>query len=161
MSLGFGNFVKKNKLLFASKEERDQAWKDYRKGQKIFEETLTQQDQAIQVDINHLFKKYDRKGIARLQSQVEIDENKLVDLVGFDYQKGMESITRINTEFAELPSGVRAKFENDPAKYLAFLSRPAPAKDDVHEIVPGGKKKAKPADPLPAEPTPAENPPAE
>ena len=42
-----------------------------------------------------------------------------------DFQASLEIVRQAQEAFATLPSGTRARFENDPQNFLAFLSDPA------------------------------------
>ena len=48
-----------------------------------------------------------------------------------DFQTAQDIILRANEQFASLPSKVRARFDNDPAKLLEFVSN----KDNLDEAV--------------------------
>lgn len=79
------------------------------------------------------------------------------------YQESLNIIKKADEMFAELPSNVRNRFENDPSAFLTFVQNPdnleeaktmglglAPAKPDPH---------APPQDPAPQAPAPAAPPP--
>lgn len=44
---------------------------------------------------------------------------------GIDFQASLKLVKRVQEAFASLPSKVRNRFENDPARFLAFCSDPA------------------------------------
>ena len=136
MSLEFGRYIQETGLVFENRADRLKEYKAWKKQNKIYEETKTEQHHADDLDLNKIFPKFDKAGMARLKSQVTIDENKLVDLVGMDYTKSKMDLARIETEFNQLPSGVRAKFDNNPGKYHQYLSRPQKASEEVKTIVP-------------------------
>lgn len=139
MSREFGEYVRNSGLVFDSKAEERNEYKKWIKGKKVYGETLTEQAHKDACDLNHIIKKYDRKGVMRLQQQVTVDEEALLDLVGFDYQTAEQNLARVRSEFEMLPSEVRFKFRNDPGEYLKYLSRPQKAADEVKEIIPKPK----------------------
>jgi len=80
-------------------------------------------DRAVQAgkdeaDINNLVKTYARTGIvpgADIPSfNFEVDEI-------VDYQTALNRIMQADADFMSLPSGVRERFDNDPAQLLAFV----------------------------------------
>ncbi len=46
------------------------------------------------------------------------------DIEPITYHEAMNTIATANSMFEELPSSIRAKFENDPSKFLAFVQDP-------------------------------------
>lgn len=53
------------------------------------------------------------------------------DTTAPDYLEANIIIANANSMFEELPSSIRAKFENDPAKFLAFVQDPKNADEMV------------------------------
>lgn len=47
------------------------------------------------------------------------------DVAGFDFQFAMNQIIQAQDMFAELPSGIRKRFQNDPAAFVEFVGDPA------------------------------------
>ena len=43
---------------------------------------------------------------------------------GLDFKTAMDTVAEANSMFAELPSRIRDRFENDPSKYLDFCHDP-------------------------------------
>jgi len=81
----------------------------------------TKQEFADECDINILMSRYQSFGqIPNLNER----EPQYLDATGFDYQEHMQFIAGANTMFAELPSRIRNRFDNDPAKFLDFTSNP-------------------------------------
>ena len=80
--------------------------------------SLTKQSFTKECDINTILAKYQKTGA--------IDHlNKNEAQYGFatsdTFQESMQIVAKGNTMFAELPSSIRTKFENDPAKFLDFV----------------------------------------
>jgi len=64
-----------------------------------------------------------------------------------DFREAMDKINQANSDFANLPSRLRKRFNNDPAELLAFLSDPK----NTDEAIAIGlcEKKSAPAAPAP------------
>ena len=82
------------------------------------DKSLTKQSFTKECDINTILHKYQKTGA--------IDHvNKHEASYGFatsdDFTKSMEIVAKGNSMFEELPSSIRTKFENDPAKFLDFV----------------------------------------
>ena len=70
-----------------------------------------------------------------------------------DFHANLQSVMDAQDAFASLPSKIRTKFENDPAKFLGWVMDPS-NKDEILKLGLGEKPYVK-AD-LPAEPAPAQ-----
>lgn len=87
------------------------------------DKSLTKQAEAEMCDINFIMRKYDKSGLV----------SHLNDRPGFyadvssvpDYQASLAIVRQAQQVFAELPGKMRARFNNDPAEYLAFVENPA------------------------------------
>lgn len=83
--------------------------------------TLTKQDDLAMSDINNIMKKYRATG---LLPQL-VREPFYGDFTNIpDYQESLNIVIRGQEAFAKLPSDLRTRFDNDPAKFLAFASDP-------------------------------------
>lgn len=86
----------------------------------IVGETMTQQHHADDCDINKIMKKH------RKDRAIIIDgarKGLFADLIGApDYMESIKIIQRANDAFHTLPSSERARFENDPKKFIDYLS---------------------------------------
>lgn len=83
---------------------------------------FTKQEFKDEADINILMQRYQNNGeIPAINQRAP----QFLDATCFDYQKNMEQIAEANSIFAELPSSMRNRFENDPGKFLAFCGDPA------------------------------------
>jgi len=80
----------------------------------------TKQEFKDECDINVLMSKYQSSGeLPNLNER----EPQYLDATGYDYQEHMNFIAGANSLFQELPSWIRNRFDNDPAKFLDFTSQ--------------------------------------
>ena len=85
--------------------------------------SLTQQHFKDECDINNIFNRYRETGfltdpLARPTEQLQYGDFS----TPFDYMAAMNTVVRANEAFADLPSHLRKRFNNDPAELLAFVS---------------------------------------
>lgn len=92
-------------------------------GLKCEDRSLTVQADAKEADINFIVKRFGVTG--ELPSNLEYVTN--VDLVGIsnDYQSHMEVLIQAQKQFMAMPAEVRGRFQNDPARFMDFVSDPA------------------------------------
>jgi phage internal scaffolding protein len=70
-------------------------------------------------DINNIVARYRERGIL---NHVAKHEGRYDDLLGaVDYQTAMQAVAQAQEAFDTLPAKLRARFENDPSKFLAFV----------------------------------------
>lgn len=70
-------------------------------------------------DINNIVARFKKTGVMDFAAR---NEPRYGDAVsGTDFQTAMNVIAQAKSMFAELPAGLRGKFENDPAKFLDFV----------------------------------------
>lgn len=85
--------------------------------------SLAKQSMAAACDINNIMARYEKTGIvehvARFGGRYED-----VSEIG-DYQSSLNTVMLANELFGDLPAVIRARFNNDPAAYLEFVSNPA------------------------------------
>lgn len=86
----------------------------------ITEQSLTKQSFAKEADINTIVNRV-LKGSAMPQGE---RQPRYGDFTGLDYVGMQNQIALVNQSFAELPSDVRRRFDNDPSELLAFLGDP-------------------------------------
>jgi len=94
-------------------------------GEITYPETRTKQSHKDECDINKIIKSFSITG--------QVDQMKLnaargiyTDLVGMpDYQEALQITAQAGAAFSTLPSHVRARFDNDPARWLSFMENPA------------------------------------
>lgn len=81
--------------------------------------SLTVQAAKDECDINKILKKYMR---TRLMDHVNANQGVYDDFTSVqDYHTSIEQVRRADEMFASLPSGLRNRFKNDPAEFLAFV----------------------------------------
>lgn len=81
--------------------------------------SLAQQHFAEECDINTIVKRFGLTG--ELPSDVRAPT--YGDFVGIvDFHSAMNAIARANEAFDEMPAEVRARFQNNPAEFVAFCS---------------------------------------
>lgn len=80
----------------------------------------TKQEFADECDINVLLSRYQSTGeIPNLNERAP----QYLDATGYDFQTHMDFIAGAKTLFQEMPSAIRNRFDNDPAKFLDFTSQ--------------------------------------
>jgi len=84
---------------------------------------LTEQSHKNDVDINYIVKKH---GIDMIQQTALLKsaEYQFDDVPGNDFQEAMLLVTKAQQTFDDLPSDIRKKFDNEPAKFLDFVQDP-------------------------------------
>jgi phage internal scaffolding protein len=90
----------------------------------VGEYSLTKQSHTDDTDINQIIARYNVTGVLGHERQTE---GTYGDFTSNDYQESMIQITNANNLFNNLPSGIRAQFNNDPAQMLSFCDDPANA----------------------------------
>ena len=85
---------------------------------------LTEQNHKDETDINNIVRKYNKTGLIDHLNQFEKHYG---DMTGYDYQEAMNTVAAANTMFEGLPSSIRNKFDNDPAKFINFVDDEANA----------------------------------
>lgn len=81
--------------------------------------SLTQQSMSEEADINVIVKRFGLTGV--------MPENVRVPQYGdftevTDYTSAMQAIASANSSFMSMPANVRARFDNDPQKFLQFCA---------------------------------------
>lgn len=92
---------------------------------------LTEQCYKDQCDINTIIAKYPQRVIA---SKMTEDEAQFADVTGYDFQVALNTVRETEANFMKLPPDVRAKFQNNPANYLNYLSQPTKAADTINDV---------------------------
>lgn len=87
-----------------------------------FEPTRTQQHQADETDINLIVKRYMQTGI--------LPQTALAPLYGdfsepMSFHEAQNRIRAAQEAFMLIPPEIRARFDNDPGKFVAFAEDPA------------------------------------
>jgi len=107
--------------------------------------SMTEQSHKEECDVNNIVEKYQRTGVIDHRSKYEPQ-------YGFansaDLQTALNTMQTAETMFNDLPSSIRAKFDNAPGAFLDFVQDP----DNHQEMYEMGLAKSPPA--------PKETPPA-
>ena len=80
--------------------------------------SITEQHHKKSCDINSIVAKYQKTGLV---DHINKHEAKYGDVSGYDYKTAQDLVAEQKTIFYELPSQVRAEFDNDPANYLDLI----------------------------------------
>ncbi len=137
--------------------ERNPVVKDYSAPSR------TKQSFAPECDVNNIIKRYDKDGIITHLNQAmpqyaELYSDNVIGSGSYDFHSAMMFIQQASDAFMGLPADMRARFNNDPGDFLAFVDDPANGQELVDlglaEIRPG--QEVSPAEPAkPAEPAAA------
>lgn len=143
-----------SKTGFHRKHERvqsDNLMLDLRTGELVEMPSMTKQSFVEQCDINNILKQFRTTGMVQ-HMRANADQGRYEDLPdSVDFQESMALVMDAQNAFASLPSKVRSRFDNDPAKFLEFMSDPR-NQDEVYEL--GLAKR-----PVPPPESPGETPP--
>jgi len=82
----------------------------------------TKQEYVKECDINNIIKRYKVTGLLR-QHTLEPLYGDFTNIPS--YQDSLNVVIRGQEAFARLPSDLRTKFDNDPARFLAWMADPA------------------------------------
>ncbi|AXH75967.1 MAG: internal scaffolding protein [Microviridae sp.] len=78
----------------------------------------TKQEFKNECDINTIMARFDKTGVLAFTNRFQPQYG---DATGIEFQNSMEIISSGRSMFNELPSGIRARFKNDPALFLDFV----------------------------------------
>lgn len=81
----------------------------------------TKQSFKAECDINNIMARYQRTGVIDFAQK---HEAQYADCTGLEFESGMQTIARARAMFEDLPSKLRQRFENEPAKFLEFVQNP-------------------------------------
>lgn len=86
-------------------------------------ERLTKQEFAAECDVNNILARAQRDGfvehINHAAPQWGVDVSQVVD-----FQSALNLVNEAQASFMQLPGKVRARFDNDPGKFLAWVDQP-------------------------------------
>jgi len=88
----------------------------------------TRQSFKAECDINNIMAKFMKTGVLEFTNR---NEPRYADVTGIQYQAAMELVASARSMFEELPSALRARFENEPSKFLDFVQDEANAEELV------------------------------
>jgi len=101
--------------------------------------SLTQQNMASETDVNNIMAKYLKTGLI---SHLNTRAPRYADFSELgDFHQNMILVAKAKESFMTLPSKIRDRFQNDPAKLLAFLAN----ENNYDEAVKLGIVEPKPA----------------
>ncbi|WNK12902.1 MAG: internal scaffolding protein [Microvirus sp.] len=81
---------------------------------------LTKQEFKDECDINWILRNYEKTG--QLPAMYDPSQAQYGEVLGLDYLEAQNLIANANSMFATLPSAIRNRFDNDPAKFLDFTA---------------------------------------
>lgn len=93
-------------------------------------ELLTKQSMKDECDINNIVAKYEKTGVLTHLNATQATYADVSELGG--YRDALDKVRAAEEVFMALPSELRAKFDNDPAKYLDFMG--AATKEQLEEL---------------------------
>lgn len=79
---------------------------------------FTEQSHKDRCEINKIIRKYDQNGIINHVSKFEAQYG---DVSGIEFKSAQDKVLNAKKMFNELPSHIRKRFENSPAKLLSFM----------------------------------------
>ena len=85
---------------------------------KMYGTTVTKQSFKDDCDINLIMAKFVKTGVL---SNTREDPPEYGFASSDDFRESMEIVSKANSMFESMPSKIRNKFENDPAKFLDFV----------------------------------------
>lgn len=94
------------------------------------ESEYTDQAYAKEADINTIMAKYQSTGE---MPQLNVAMARYEDVTGHDFMEHMNLVTQAKEIFQALPSTLRERFNNDPARFLDFTSNPE-NKPEMHKL---------------------------
>lgn len=92
-------------------------------GHDCIGETRTVQYFKDECDINTIMSKYQSTGVIEHLTKRQGGYGDVS--AATCYQDALDIIERAEDEFSQLPSSIRSKLDNDPAKFLAWINDPA------------------------------------
>ncbi|AXH73141.1 MAG: internal scaffolding protein [Microviridae sp.] len=92
-------------------------------GIRCEDDSLTQQSQAKDADINEIWKKFEATGMLPMGRREPVYGDFRTPAT--DFRSALELVDQARESFQRLPAAVRARFDHDPENLLAFLEDPA------------------------------------
>jgi hypothetical protein len=77
----------------------------------------TEQAHKQECDMNYILRDYQRTGLLKHAKKYEGSYDDVSDI---DYERSMMIVADVNSMFEGLPSSERKRFDNNPAKFLAY-----------------------------------------
>lgn len=97
-------------------------------GVSFHDESLTDQSQADDCDVNRIVDRFHKTGVLP-----GVDVQRMYGDFSsvFDFQQALDTVHHAQAQFDALDAKVRKRFDNDPAKFLEFVSHPKNAQEMV------------------------------
>lgn len=116
-------------FFFVPHDQKQTDWTgeilDPKTGELVKEPSMTKQSFVAECDINNIVRDFTVTGqIQHINEHAA--KGQFVDLPdNLDYQEAVEIARLGNNAFSVLPAQLRARFDNDPEKFLMFMADPA------------------------------------
>lgn len=91
-------------------------------------EGLTKQNHKAECDVNLILSRYQKTGVITHRNEYAEQYD---DATGMDFQEAMNLVKSAENMFSALPSSIRKRFEQDPAKFLQFVNNP----ENIDEMI--------------------------
>lgn len=92
----------------------------------------TKQSFVEESNINTIMAKYEKTGL--IEHQNKYGEGRYTDMPNeADFHEAMSLVAEANSMFADLPAGIRRRFDNDPGEFLEFVDDDA-NRDEMREM---------------------------
>ena len=88
--------------------------------------SLTVQEQKESTDINNILKRFTKTGLI---DHVNENEARYGEFAGISYHEHLTIVRDVQRTFNELPSDVRAQFDNNPQEWIEHISVPGNVED--------------------------------
>jgi phage internal scaffolding protein len=141
------------------RNDQDNLVEDLNTGELVAMPSMTKQSFKDECDINNIVRDFTPQYMAELtmlNQQAGLYQD-LPDTI--DYQMSLEALRATDAAFASLPAKIRARFDNDPAAFLAFFNDPANQDEAIKLGL--ALDTRPPPPPVEAAPTPENTPPAQ
>lgn len=92
--------------------------------------SMTKQSEAAACDVNNIIKRYDRTGLITHLARAEAVFTDVSEITS--YQDAILQVQDAQKAFMDLPSGLRSRFGNDPAKYIDWAT--SSSDEEKHEV---------------------------
>ena len=76
---------------------------------------------AKELDVNNIIKKYNKTGILQKANQFE---GEFGEFASYDLREAIEKVQNAETLFMEVPSKIRAQFDNDAGAFIDYATNP-------------------------------------
>ncbi len=93
-------------------------------------ESMTEQSHQGECEINNILAKYQKSGMV---SHLANHQPRYDDCTSHDFTAAMNIVIKSQEMFDDLPSQVRAKFGNNPVRFMDYVQDPDNA-DSLHEL---------------------------